>query len=885
MPKPNFLRRLMTRSLRPNKVAPLRRFEQLEDRTVPTQLAYSLFDTATDNTGAILNSGTATHYTITASPTGPSAAVITNVNSNRGYISQTTSGSSPAGEYDYTTSFNLPAGTTMTGATLTGLISADDSVIGFKLDSGATIPASFTGIASGGMPFSVDISGLSAGAIHSITFMTNNAVAGTQTEFRAANLVLNVLPPASSTPPILTGSGTPITLGVGGPAVAVDPGLTINNPSGANFTGASVIIGANFASGDQLQFTNAGSVVGTYNPANGVLSFTGTDTAANYQAALRSVKISTTAVGGGPRNVSFSIAPGSFNAANNRFYVFVQSGSINWGAAEAQASGMSIFGLQGYLAVITSAAENAFAFSKVGAQAAWLGMSDGGTEGFWQYETGPLAGAQFSSGSVSVGGHYTNWNGGEPNNAGGEDFAQFLSSGQWNDLNETNASPQGYVVEFGGSPNDPSLQLTSATTVNILNIGSVSPSSTTIDSPDTPITLTGTGFVSGATVFFNGTALATNFVSGTSLTATIPAAFLTAAGTDPIIIKNPDGTTSGAFTFTVSGGLTATLAGGNLTIADSAGVNNAITVVKDNAGNFIVTDSLQVFLAVPAGATLSNGNHTFTLASSSVTGSLIFNTAAGTDSLTVDYTGTGGFYSTPINYNGGNNAGDKLVVKSGAINKVTETYIAPSGQGHAGTIVYDTDGTGTTTDTISYTGVAPVDLTPSGPVANLIFTLPTGGSNASLEDDGSLGNNISQIRSVSGTPFETSTFQNPTNSLTINRGSAADTLVVAATPDLKSNVTIGSVGAEFASINFTGALTLNSGNSLAANATGAISFSTANSDLATSGAGAIALTTATNISLVSGSSISTVNGAITLNANQQATPTAGSFIGIGVSGV
>src|SRR6185437_14865858 len=130
------------------------------------------------------------------------------------------------------------------------------------------------------------------------------------------------------------------------------------------------------------------------------------------------------------------------------------------------------------------------------------------------------------------------------------------------------------------------------------------------------------------------------------------------------------------------------------------------------------------------------------------------------------------------------------------------------------TIVYDIDGTGTTTDAITYAGVAPVDLTPSGPVANLIFNLPTGGSNASLEDDGTSGNQISQIRSVSGTPFETSTFKNPTSSLTINRGSAADTLVVAAVPDLKSNVTIGAVGAEFGSINFTGAMTLNAGNSL-----------------------------------------------------------------------
>jgi hypothetical protein len=41
---------------------------------------------------------------------------------------------------------------------------------------------------------------------------------------------------------------------------------------------------------------------------------------------------------------------------------------------------------------------------------------------------------------------YTNWNGGEPNNAGGtEDFAQFVTGGRWNDLPNTSLP---YVLEF-----------------------------------------------------------------------------------------------------------------------------------------------------------------------------------------------------------------------------------------------------------------------------------------------------------------------------------------------------------------------------------------------------------------------------------------------------
>ncbi len=40
---------------------------------------------------------------------------------------------------------------------------------------------------------------------------------------------------------------------------------------------------------------------------------------------------------------------------------------------------------------------------------------------------------------------YTNWNGGEPNNAGGEDYIQFVTSGRWNDLPNTSLP---YVIEF-----------------------------------------------------------------------------------------------------------------------------------------------------------------------------------------------------------------------------------------------------------------------------------------------------------------------------------------------------------------------------------------------------------------------------------------------------
>src|SRR5207249_1242704 len=56
------------------------------------------------------------------------------------------------------------------------------------------------------------------------------------------------------------------------------------------------------------------------------------------------------------------------------------------------------------------------------------------------------------------------------------------------------------------------------------------------------------------------------------------------------------------------------------------------------------------------------------------------------------------------------------------------------------------------------------------------------------------------------------------------------------------------------------------------------------SDLAVSGTGTVNLVTGRDITLVSGAHITTVNGDITLSANQQASPTSGNFVGINING-
>jgi hypothetical protein len=85
----------------------------------------------------------------------------------------------------------------------------------------------------------------------------------------------------------------------------------------------------------------------------------------------------------------------------------------------------------GYLVTVTSAAENNFLFGLW--PSGWIGLTDEVVEGQWRWVTGETY-------------SYSSWNPGEPNNAGNEDYVQFVGGGRWNDLPNGVALP--YVIEF-----------------------------------------------------------------------------------------------------------------------------------------------------------------------------------------------------------------------------------------------------------------------------------------------------------------------------------------------------------------------------------------------------------------------------------------------------
>jgi gliding motility-associated-like protein len=75
---------------------------------------------------------------------------------------------------------------------------------------------------------------------------------------------------------------------------------------------------------------------------------------------------------------------------------------------------------------------------------------------------------------------FTFWNNGEPNNLGDEDYAHVTApgvgiTGSWNDLSNTGATsgdyqPKGYIVEYGGMPGDPIIQISTSSTITIPSI-------------------------------------------------------------------------------------------------------------------------------------------------------------------------------------------------------------------------------------------------------------------------------------------------------------------------------------------------------------------------------------------------------------------------------
>ena len=294
--------------------------------------------------------------------------------------------------------------------------------------------------------------------------------------------------------------------------VFVAPNFTMS--SSVSVTGMKISISQGYLYGeDELRLSgSAGSVNASWSAGNGYLTLTGSSSINDYILAIRKVQylnISQTP-SSSIRYLTFSLEDADFLPETQHFYRFINKPGISWTNAKAEASSpdMKYYGLQGYLATISSSGENDFIQQKTNG-VGWIGASDAAVEGEWRWVTGPEgtedggkgrlfwrgSGGQAKANPTNFGPvinssgvpQYHNWNRWdtsnptnnpmhyEPNDNSNvnidhqEDYAHITffptnpsESKKWNDYPNTGSNTAGYLIEYGGMPGELGVSLTSS---------------------------------------------------------------------------------------------------------------------------------------------------------------------------------------------------------------------------------------------------------------------------------------------------------------------------------------------------------------------------------------------------------------------------------------